>query len=327
MIDFVIPWVDGSDPVWQASFRAHLPESKRTDDIRAVRYRDWDNLRYWFRGVEKFTPWVNRIHFVTCGQIPEWLNMDAPKLHFVKHEDYIPKHYLPTFSANPIEINMHRIEGLSEQFVYFNDDFFLIDEVKPDRFFKKGLPCDMAVLNSLRPGYITHIVLNDLEIINSVFSKREVLCKHFWRWFTPKMGDKLLRTLALLPWPSFTGIYNHHFPQGFLRSTLIEVWNKHGEMLAITSASKFRSISDVNQWLFRYWQLAKGDFFPLNVYKDSSYFEICDHSLEKIVETIKKQKKKIIVLNDGEVSSFEAAKKRINAAFYELLPEKSSFEK
>lgn len=94
-----------------------------------------------------------------------------------------------------------------------------------------------------------------------------------------------------------------------------------------TSASKFRNIADVTSWLFRYWQLAKGDFFPLNVQKDSAYITISDDTLDSIIETIESQKKKIICMNDGEVSSFEAAKEQINAAFNKILPEKSSFEK
>ena len=107
-----------------------------------VRYREWDTLRYWFRAVEKYAPWVNQVYFVTCGHVPKWLNMDAPKLHFVRHQDYIPEQYLPTFSSHPIELNLHRIEGLSEHFVYFNDDFYLTAPVQETDFFVNGLPCD-----------------------------------------------------------------------------------------------------------------------------------------------------------------------------------------
>ena len=88
-IDFVIMWVDGADEKW-------LEEKKMYDtnvDIEAGgdhRFRDWDNLQYWFRGVEKFAPWVNSVYFITCGHYPEWLNLDHPKLKFVKHSDYIP---------------------------------------------------------------------------------------------------------------------------------------------------------------------------------------------------------------------------------------------
>lgn len=326
-IDFVVPWVDGNDPAWQKSFNKYLPESKKSDDTRIIRYRDWENLRYWFRGVEKFAPWVNKVHFITNGQIPDWLNLDAPKLHFVKHSDYIPKEYLPTFSANPIEINMHRIKGLAEHFVYFNDDLFLIDKVAPERFFKNGLPCDIAALNAISNGHTAHLMLNDLTIINSAFNKKKALLKHFWKWITPKAGSKLFRTFALSPWPNFTGFYQHHLPQSFLKSTFEEVWYKNEDILMQTTASRFRGTSDVNQWLFRYWQLVKGNFIPFDVNKDSVFFEITDSTVNNIVEVIQKQKKKIIVLNDGDISSFEEVKEHINTAFDKILPEKSSFEK
>lgn len=327
-IDFVITWVDDNDPIWQKTFHTYLPQSQYMDDIRHIRYRNWDNLRYWFRGVEKFTPWVNKVHLITSGQIPDWLNLNAHKLHFVKHSDYIPAEYLPTFSSRPIMLNLHRIKGLSEYFVCFDDDFFLIDKVEPERFFRNGLPCDMAAFNALSPNRIfTHNIVNDLRIINASFKKHEMLHKHYRKWFSPQAGTKLLRTLFLLPWRYFTGFYDHHLPYVFLKSTFEEVWEKHSEILLRTTATRFRSIADVQIWLFRYWQLAKGDFVPLNVQKDGTCFQISDNSLDKIVKTIERQKKKIVCLNDGEVSSFEAAKERINAAFQKILPEKSSFEK
>ena len=126
-IDFVITWVDGNDPKWQEEKDKTLIAQGLGVHIdgRKERYRDWDNLQYWFRGVEKYAPWVRKIHFVTWGHMPEWLNVDHPKLHIVKHEDFIPKEFLPTFNSHTIEWNFHRIEGLSEHFLYFNDDMFL----------------------------------------------------------------------------------------------------------------------------------------------------------------------------------------------------------
>ena len=84
-IDFVIPWVDGSDPKWIAEkdkFDTQIQEASTLDSSNAAcRYRgDAHLLRYWFRGVEKCAPWVNKIHFVTCGQKPEWLNENHPKI-------------------------------------------------------------------------------------------------------------------------------------------------------------------------------------------------------------------------------------------------------
>ena len=327
-IDFVILWVDDNDPIWQKAFHTYLPQSQCADDTHYIRYRNWENLRYWFRGVDKFAPWVNKVHFITCGQTPDWLNLKAPRLHWVKHSDYISAENLPTFNTNAIQLSLHRIEGLSEHFVCFDDDCFLIDKVEPERFFRKGLPCDMAAFNPLSPMInFAHIVANDLCVINESFNKHEMLRKHFRKWFSLQAGTKLLRTILLLPWPHFSGFYDHHLPQIFLKSTFEEVWEKYEDILLRTTASRFRRITDVSSWLFRYWQLAKGTFVPLNVNRDGAYFTISDDSLSKIVKTIEYQKKKIVCLNDGEVSSFEAAKDRINAAFHKILPEKSSFEK
>ena len=107
-IDFVIIWVDGADPKWCEEESKYLPKSSFEDD-KEVRYRDWDNLQYWFRAVEAYTPWVRTIHFVTWGHLPKWLKADHPKLHIVKHEDFIPEEYLPTFNSHTIELNLHRL--------------------------------------------------------------------------------------------------------------------------------------------------------------------------------------------------------------------------
>lgn len=327
-IDFVITWVDCNDPEWQKEFNTYLPKNHNTNDIRAERYRNWDNLRYWFRGVEKFAPWVNKVHFVSCGQVPDWLNLNAPKLHFVKHSDYIPAEYLPTFSSRPIILNLHRIKELSEHFVIFDDDCFLIDKVEPERFFRNGLPCDMAALNAIVPiNPFIHKDYNNLCVINSSFKKHEMLRKDFWKWFSPQAGNKLLRTLFLLPWRHFTGFYNHHLPQGYLKSTLEEVWECHEEIMLRTTVSRFRNITDVSPWVLRYWQLAKGNFVQLNVEKSGKDFIVSETSLDKIVKIIEYRKKKVICLSENDKTPYETAKAQINAAFHKILPDKSSFEK
>ena len=67
-IDFVLPWVDGSDSAWIKQRNEYL--GIKNDQTQDSRFRDWENLQYWFRGVEKFAPWVNHIYFVTWGHIP-----------------------------------------------------------------------------------------------------------------------------------------------------------------------------------------------------------------------------------------------------------------
>lgn len=109
------------------------------------RYRDWASFRYWFRAVEKYAPWVRYVHLVTWGHVQSWLNLECPKLKIVNHKDYMPPEYLPTYNCNPLELNLFRISGLSEHFVYFNDDMLLARPVAPEDFFIGGKPLHTAV--------------------------------------------------------------------------------------------------------------------------------------------------------------------------------------
>ena len=173
-IDFVITWVDDSDPKWRKEYEYYSAKEGRCINTDACRYRDWDTLRYWFRGVEKFAPWFNKIFFVTYGHLPKWLNTDNPKLVIVKHEDFIPAEYLPTFSSFAIEFFFHKIKGLSERFVYFNDDMFLIDCVSPERFFRNGLPCDIAALSPIfTKGMFGCSVYLAIDLIRCNFNKKK----------------------------------------------------------------------------------------------------------------------------------------------------------
>ncbi len=346
-IDFVIPWVDGNDPAWQKEFDKYISHYNKIDG-RNFRYRDWNNLQYWFRGVEKFTPWVNKIHFITWGHIPEWLNVNHSKINIVNHSDYIPKENLPIFNANPIEINIHRIKGLSEKFVYFNDDTFLLKPTKPERFFKNGLPCDMAAEKLFSTSGIAHIRLNNMILINNYFNKRKQILKNFSKFFNIKYELKyILQALLLLPFKNFSGFYNAHKPNSFLKSTFNEVWEENKYILDETSKSKFRSLSDINQYLFEYWQLVSGNFAPVSMRDvksiELSNFDIIDtkqekqqqrvnlfnNNIDKVVKIIKKQQYRFLCINDGESSDldFELAKKRVAKAFNQILPEQSSFEK
>src|SRR5699024_762488 len=101
------------------------------------RYRNFGFFKFWFRSVEKYAPWVNKVYLITSGHLPKWLDLDNEKLVHIKHSDYIPDEYLPTFSSRPIELNLHRIEALSEEFVLFNDDMFLSAPTSPSDFFYK----------------------------------------------------------------------------------------------------------------------------------------------------------------------------------------------
>ena len=254
--------------------------------------------------------------------------MNAPKLNFVRHEDFIPKEWLPTFSVRPIELNLHRIEGLSEQFIYFNDDYFLLRPVKSERFFHNGLPCDMAILDTLPMGGPRgHMIMNDVNLVNRHFNKNKVLKTQTLKWLNPKYGGQLMRTLALMSFSVFPGFRNHHMPQAYLKSTFREVWEAEEQLLREVSSHRFRDITDVNQYVFRYWQLMSGKFHPVNIVNDSVRYAISDDKIDKLTETIRNQKRDILVTYDtDQISDFEVLEKKINSAFDSTLPEKSSFE-
>ena len=323
-IDFIITWVDGSDTQWKTQKRQYQPD-KRMDDGEE-RYRDWENLKYWFRGVEKFAPWVRNIYFVTWGHLPEWLNTSQPKLKIIRHTEYIPAEYLPTFNSHAIELNFHLIEGLSDQFVYFNDDMFLIKPSSPEDFAKKGIPRDRIIYNALSPidGTISNIRYNNMKIINRYFNKRKLERKHLGKLFYPGYGLSLWKNITMLPWRKFSSFEDEHIPITFSKKVFNELWSKENSILHETCSKKFRSENDVSPWLFRYWNLAQGNISP-RATKKGIYLSLDDSG--KAADTIRKQKAQLVCLNDiGKVNKFEEQKEKLIAAFEEILPEKSSFE-
>jgi hypothetical protein len=330
-IDFVVTWVDNNDPKWLEDFR----KAKNIDgDSRESRYRDWGTLKYLFRGFEKFTPWVNKIYFVTYGHLPDWLDIEHPKLVIVNHEDFMLKENLPVFNINPIEINFHNIKGLSEHFVYFNDDTFITAPIGKERFFRKGLPVNSAISHIMHVGEIAHIVVNDLAVLNRHFDKREVIFSNPSKWFNFGYGLQIWRTLLLLPFKPFTGFYNYHHPQPFLKSTYIEVWEKEPELMKQVSSSKFRSSQDVNQYLFKYWQFATGKFSPSSYkqdYKKSKYIEVSNYEdAQEVAKDLLSGKYSLYCPNDDLVNvneeEYVKSKKVVIDAFDKILPKKSEFE-
>lgn len=325
MIDIVIPWVDGNDPAWRAQ-KAQYSGAPLGDD-RVIRYRDWDNLQYVFRGIEKYVPWVRKVHFVTCGHLPPWLNVDAPKLNIVKHSDYIPAEYLPTFSSHVIELNLHRIEDLSEQFIYMNDDFFFLKEISPEFFFRDGLPvdCCMEIPHQFFSGQIDHIIGEDLAVINEKFPKRQTILRQKKKWFSPRQGKAMLKNLYMMPFACFCGFYNPHVQAPYLKSTWREVWEAVPQVLDKTCRDRIRSSENVNQWLFRYWQFVTGKFYPSK--PGAGRLFTIGRDDEQIREAICGQKWYTVCLSDDdETLDFDLEKERIRAYFETILPEKSSFE-
>uniref|UniRef100_A0A7N8WYG1 N-acetylglucosamine-1-phosphotransferase subunits alpha/beta n=1 Tax=Mastacembelus armatus TaxID=205130 RepID=A0A7N8WYG1_9TELE len=113
-----------------------ISQSKQDEDVSASRFEDNEELRYSLRSVERHAPWVRHIFIVTNGQIPSWLNLDNPRVTVVTHQDiFLNYSHLPTFSSPAIETHIHRIPGLSQKFIYLNDDVMFGKDVWPDDFY------------------------------------------------------------------------------------------------------------------------------------------------------------------------------------------------
>ncbi|XP_016390279.1 N-acetylglucosamine-1-phosphotransferase subunits alpha/beta-like [Sinocyclocheilus rhinocerous] len=113
-----------------------ISQSKQDEDVSASRFEDNEELRYSLRSIEKHAPWVRHIFIITNGQIPSWLNLDNPRVSVVTHQDIFQNQtHLPTFSSPAIETHIHRIPGLSQKFIYLNDDVMFGKDVWPDDFY------------------------------------------------------------------------------------------------------------------------------------------------------------------------------------------------
>ena len=317
-----------NDPEWQKEFAEHSNKNGNSHNgVSKARFRDYGFLKYWFRGVDKFAPWVRKIHFVTSGQIPEWLDVNNPKIHTVKHSDYIPNRFLPTYNSVVIERYMHMIPDLAEHFVYFNDDFYIINHISPERFFRNGLPCDIATF-LYNPSWSQWYrrIKNNLEIINRHFDKKEVMERFHDKWFDESYGSKAVWNYLLKPYGKFITLRTPHNAQPYLKSTFEEVWAVAERELTETSVNKFRASNDYTPELFRTWQICRGNFEPYNTYRDTKMFPLMIKS-EQAIKAIYGQSYSLICLNDNvHIRNYESVMERLQQAFDHILPEKSSFE-
>lgn len=329
-IDFVITWGSNDDPEWRKQYEHYAAQYGRTVDKSVYRYRSWDTLHFLFRGIEKYAPWVNKVFFITNAHPPRWMNTQHPKLVVLNDRDVVPSQYMPTFSCYPIEFNFHRIEGLSEKFVYFCDDMFILDKVRPTHFFRKGLPCDigsMSASSNSQPNVYDNSCFMAKALINKHFSKIAAVRRAPFKWYPPSLPLAALKNLRFFMLPVFPGFHMNHLPQIYLKKTYDEIWKYCGEDLSRTCANKFRSYGDVSPTLIRYWQLASGNFTSCNIYDYGQVFYLSDQNIAACVDCICHQKKKIICVNDGShVTHFEDNKERLVKALEQVLPEKSTFE-
>jgi hypothetical protein len=237
-IDVVYTWVDSNDPVWSMKKNQYIKKNESllgnyATDI--ARFSNHNELFYSIKSVEKNLPWVNRIYIVTDKQIPDWYDAEKNnKIKIIDHTDIINKKYLPTFNSHVIEANLHKIEGLSEHFVYFNDDVFVARKLPPGHFFKSnGLASLFISAKSLRKmlsrGYETPTLsasmrsaelLNkkykfkpDVPLVHTYVPLRKSMFEMAWNNFSIEINDFLANKFRtnedlnlatfLIPWLSY----------------------------------------------------------------------------------------------------------------------------
>ena len=332
-IDFVVTWLDPNDPEWQKQYELY---KNAKGDKGKGRFREMNIFRYWFRAVERYAPWVNKVYLITNGKFPDWINKDNPKLVLVKHEDYMPKECLPTFNSCAIELYMHRIKGLSEHFVYFNDDMLLNGPVEPDYYFKDRLPCDYNKETCLNVPIYTRTerfgiymsMLSDIGIVNAHFNRWEAVCQSPKRWFGLHLGFKgLIMSGILMKQRLFVGFSNYHTEQAYLKSTFEEVWDKEPEFLQ-ASCTRFREDVIANPYLFRYWQFAKNMFYPKKR-KFATIHLTKREDLYDIKKALFNTNIASICINDTSLltdDDFQFIDSHLIKLFEQKFPHKSSFE-
>lgn len=333
-IDFVVLWLDSNDPEWIKSYNHYRPEKPIQDKAR---FRNWDIFRYWFRSVERYAPWVHKVYLVTNGKFPDWINPDCEQLVLVRHSDYIPEKYLPTFNSITIELNLGRIRGLSEHFVYFNDDMFINAPVTPEYYFRDGLPCDYNFESVYRnPTYskdnrfgVDIDIFCDIAVLNSHFNRRQVVRQAWRKWYGRHLwGKPLLFSLLLLSRTRFENFTLFHHEQPMLKSVFHEVWEKEAFFLD-QSCGRFRKDTTVNQYLIRYWQFATNRFYPMRK-KGLMYYNYNKEVLDDLTKVILEERTTSLCINDTPNCSeddFIIASKMIRDAFERKFPHKSIYEK
>lgn len=338
-IDLVYLWVDGSDENWRAKKNAamekvgkKLPASSK----RTTRWTSHDELLYSLRSAEKFAPWIHHIFIVTDNQVPKWLNLENPKVTVVDHKEIIPNEKLPLFNSNAIEMFLWRIPGLSEHFLYANDDMFFGKEVAPNFFFdENGNP----------------IVI--MKERNRNFGKLDDHSQVNHRLFTIKTARTVKFVYKQLG-IKFNLTFKHTI-EPIRKSYLAENFKTLEDHLMKTTFTPFRDVNNLQRIIMPLYDNARGrntivlnwhtgkeriiyqykkDTYLLRILHDllwltATLFDFiqydCYDKQWNLIRNIKKYRPALFAINDfsDKKSSFEQASSFMN----NLFPTKSEFEK
>lgn len=308
-VDLVYLWVNGNDPEWQAKRNACIGTAETQRGVNCKgRYADNDELKYSLRSVAQYAPWIHKIYIVTDNQVPSWLDTSNPKVRIVDHKEIMPEICLPCFNSAVIEHFLYNIPGLSEHFLYANDDMFVNRPVKPDDFFAQdGLP-----------------------IVR--FNRRPL--RKFTLWFKEKVQGRALsnyvqtiRRSAEMVEKKY-GIYyggkTHHNIDAYLKSDYQHAAQVFDSEIKATFANHVRSASDVQRNIYSYVALAEKRAH-LHYVTQRTSFRFHIHR-ENHYKKLKRYNPMLFCMNDSEFATDEDRKRM--AEFLSLrFPDKSQFEK
>lgn len=303
-IDLVYLWVDGSDPKWIAKRNACIGESAEIDKNCKGRYADSGELKYSLRSVEKYAPWIRKIFIVTDNQIPKWLDVSNPKIRIVDHAEILPVECLPCFNSTIIEHHLHRIPGLSEYFLYANDDMLINRPVSPETFFAEDLLPKIRF--NRRP----------FRRLTLFFKKKP------WSNYVQKIHNA-----ALLVKQKYGTYYNgktHHNIDAYRKSDYQHARQVFDKEISATLCNHMRSSNDIQRNMYSYVALAEKRAHLCYVNQHTSFrFHIDNRKLYKKFE---KYNPMLFCMNDSQYANDEDRQCSI-AFLNRLFPDKSQFEK
>lgn len=296
-IDYIVPLVNPDDPKWREDFARTCKREGINASTSSARWRNWGTDCYIFRALEQNLPWLGTVHVLVSrdSQVPAWLN--TAEAHVVTHADIMPARHLPTFNSQAFEMYLGNIPGLSERFIYSNDDMFPLAPLTPGDFFRDGVPClhhNERTWSALDSGLFRRTCREELQLI----------APDFGRTFTN------------------TWLKDSHGLSPMLLSTLRAVWDRHGEQLD-ASPSPFRRPGNFNQYIFNYWQHLSGQYIdhtPRTIYTDNNMLT------PRLCELIKKAQAVLVVNDCGSGEEWAYQRAAVLQAFEERLPKKSKYE-
>ena len=295
-IDLIITYVNGSDRQWINDYVKYT----RTRNPSAVRFRSWGTLKYMFRGIESYMPFVRNVILILArpSQVPSWLNKENVRI--VYHDEFIPKQFLPTFNSCTIESFFWNIPGLTDRVIYFNDDMFPIRHLTEDDFFTGDVP-------------------------NIKFTEPEAYSyRNIFRAQCRSGMDLVTHALGL---PKFTAdkvIRPYHISGSITKDSMDKI-----KLLCENSINDtitvLRNPKNVNQYIYSYYQYFTDNYVDKVV--DYKYYELNDKTIHDITREISSGNHHMVCLNDSDkLKDYARVRYLLQTCFERKFPNKCRYE-